>query len=283
MNTRYLDEDGLRLVINALNEKFNTKFDTLIIKDKTSTKEIIPGDVISLDHISIEQTDNGVKLSAEPIAEYKVVPQNADDSEKFAAIYQFQKIVDGTITETTDINIPRDFFLLGVDSKTVTEQDKQEGGIFYGDDYSTYDVGDKYIDFTVGVKNGRKTMPEHLYINFTDITPALYTNGTAINIDENNHINVLYDETLTIKNNKLSVNYDDDLLYMKNNKLSIKEADAVNTKGVVNIPNTLDKTKKGYIMKINDDNKIDYTDIDELLDDITVERVDEASINALFN
>ena len=250
MNKTYLDKDGLQQVISAMSEKFNTKLDTLIIQDTSLTPE---NNTVQLSHISVEQTSTGVKLNAEEVATYNIVT-SANPGE-YAAVYQFQKTIDGTTTTLGEINIPKDFFLLDVATKTVTQEDKMEGGIFYNND--NFQVDDKYIDFTVGVKNGRKTEEKHIYINFTDIVPDIYTAGVGINIDDNNIINVLYDN---------------DTLYIKDNKLAVKEADGNGNKGILSLPNKTGQ-RNDYFISIETDGQVSYTEAIPFT---------EAEINHLF-
>lgn len=231
-----LDKTGLQQVLNGLAEKFDTKLETLYINENTLTPE---KNKISLQHISVEPTEDGVRLTGQEVAEYTLT---SNDSEEYAKVYNFNKVTDGTTEVIGTINIPKDFFLTDVQIAQVTAEDKSEGGKFENDD--NFKVGDKYIDFTVGVKNGRKTEQRHFYINFNDIVPNTFTAGNGISI-ENNVINVVFDN---------------DVLYLKNNALSVKEADGNGQKGIISLPEKTDE-KSDYLITIDTDGTVSYTKV----------------------
>jgi len=121
--------------------------------------------------------------------EYSIVKEpNADTG--YIATYQLYGSVGGStpapITGSAKINIPKDFLVKSGEVKTVTAADKATGGIFEND--PNFQVGDKYIDFVINVKEGTAT-DEHMYINVKDLVDV-YTPGVGIAIDANNEISV---------------------------------------------------------------------------------------------
>ena len=71
-----------------------------------------------------------------------------------------------------DITIPKDYLVRNAEVKTVTAADKAEGGIFENND--DFQVGDKYIDFTVNTADGSGSGTEkHIYINVDDLMEAI--------------------------------------------------------------------------------------------------------------
>ena len=89
-----------------------------------------------------------------------------------------------SVTETPvgqKINIPKDFLVTDVTPTplTVASSDKETGGIF--EDNNDFAVGDKYIRFTVNVKEGSSETPTYMYINLNSLVDT-YTAGNGIDI-----------------------------------------------------------------------------------------------------
>ena len=104
---QYLDTAGLDLVLHALENKFNTKQDTLVIYNAPDDENSIKiDDKIILNHINIQKNSTGIIVEAEEVATYNMVNKGASDD--FAAVYEFQKITDGHIENICEINIPKD-------------------------------------------------------------------------------------------------------------------------------------------------------------------------------
>lgn len=92
-------------------------------------------------------------------------------------------------TTVGTIDIPKDFLVTAAEVDTVTAADKEPGGKF--ENNPDFQVGDKYIDFTINVKSGTAT-DEHIYLNVKDLCDV-YTaqqNATQVQlaIDANNVI-----------------------------------------------------------------------------------------------
>lgn len=277
---QYLDTAGLDLVLHALENKFNTKQDTLVVYNAPDDENGINiDDKIILNHINIQKNSTGIIVEAEEVATYNMVNTGASDD--FAAVYEFQKITDGHVENICEINIPKDFFLLDVETKIVTSQDKEPNGIFADND--DFNIGDKYIDFTVGIKNGRKTEEKHFYINFTDIMPAMYTGGSAINISEDNKISVLYDEdTLYLKNNKLSIKYDNNIMTTNENGLTVKEADTEGQKGIISLP-VKSTSDIDYCITVTSNGTMTYNNVNEKINTQLDEKISIATNEDIDN
>lgn len=90
----------------------------------------------------------------------------------------------GGVDLATKINIPMDYLVKSASVKTCTTQDVPIAGL---------NVGDKYIDFVVNVKEGTAT-DDHIYIACKDIASE-YTNGNGIEISSSNVISVKSDNS----------------------------------------------------------------------------------------
>ncbi len=113
--------------------------------------------------------------------EYSIVKESTADEGYFATYQLYGKVGGGSpapISGSAKINIPKDFLVKSGEVKTVTAADKEEGGIFYDD--PNFEVGDKYIDFVVNVKEGSAT-DEHMYINVKDLVDS-YTAGNGLDL-----------------------------------------------------------------------------------------------------
>ena len=119
--------------------------------------------------------------------EYSIVKEATPDTGYFATYQLYGKVGSGSaspISGSAKINIPKDFLVKSAEVKTVTAADKAAGGIFEND--SNFQIGDKYIDFVVNVKEGSAT-DEHIYLNVKDLVDV-YTGGDGITVDNNNKI-----------------------------------------------------------------------------------------------
>lgn len=122
---------------------------------------------------------------------YTIAEQTTAE-EGYIKTYQLQEVVGGVATQAgVKINIPKDFLVKNAEVKTVTAADKAEGGIFYNND--DFQVGDKYIDFTVNAKASQTAGEEtHIYLNVKDLvdvyTPEQNATEVQLAIDANNVI-----------------------------------------------------------------------------------------------
>lgn len=99
--------------------------------------------------------------------------------------YSFYQGVLGTDTpeqkaskKVIDVTIPKDYLVKNAEVKTVVAADKEPGGIFENDD--SFQVGDKYLDFTVNTADGTGSGTEkHLYINVDDLMSAISVQQNA--------------------------------------------------------------------------------------------------------
>jgi len=122
--------------------------------------------------------------------EYTIVKESTPDTGYFATYQLYGAVGGGTptpITGSTKINIPKDYLVKSGTVDTVTAADKAPGGKFEND--SNFQVGDKYIDFVVNVKDPAQVTDEHIYINVKDLVDV-YTAGDGVSIDSNNAISV---------------------------------------------------------------------------------------------
>lgn len=122
--------------------------------------------------------------------EYSIVKEATPDTGYFATYQLYGATAGGTpapIAGSQKINIPKDFLVKSGEVKTVTAADKASGGIFEND--PNFQVGDKYIDFVVNVKDPTQVTDEHIYINVKDLVDV-YTGGAGVSIDGNNAISI---------------------------------------------------------------------------------------------
>lgn len=129
-------------------------------------------------------------------ANYTLKKQSTAE-EGYFATYQLNSVaeVEGveTLTPVGDkINIPKDYVVKEVTKVplTVTEADKAAGGIFEND--NDFQVGDKYIRFTVNVKDAATVADTYMYINLNSLVDA-YTGGNGIDISNTNEVSVKID------------------------------------------------------------------------------------------
>ena len=101
---------------------------------------------------------------------------------------------DFAVTGLTDadIDIPKDFLVKEANIGTVTAADKQEGGKFENDD--SFDVGDKYLDFTVNVQTGAAETDSHIYLNVKDLA-HVYSAGNGVDISASDEISIKIDSS----------------------------------------------------------------------------------------
>ena len=122
--------------------------------------------------------------------EYSIVKESTPDTGYFATYQLYGQVGSGTpapISGSAKINIPKDYLVKSGTVDTVTAADKAPGGKFEND--PNFQVGDKYIDFVVNVKDPAQVTDEHIYINVKDLVDV-YTAGDGIAIDGNNAISV---------------------------------------------------------------------------------------------
>lgn len=123
-----------------------------------------------------------VNIEIPAAVEYTITRQATAETGYFAT---YQLFADDTAVGDK-INIPKDYLVKSAEVSTVTEADKQAGGKFV--DNPDFQVGDKYIDFTVNVKSGTAT-DEHIYLNVKDLVDV-YTGSTSIDISNTNAVSV---------------------------------------------------------------------------------------------
>lgn len=123
-----------------------------------------------------------VNIEIPAAVEYTITRQATAETGYFAT---YQLFADSTAVGDK-INIPKDYLVKSAEVSTVTEADKQDGGKFA--DNPDFQVGDKYIDFTVNVKSGTAT-DEHIYLNVKDLVDV-YTGSTSIDINSTNAVSV---------------------------------------------------------------------------------------------
>lgn len=104
-------------------------------------------------------------------------------------VKSYQVTVDGSAVGV-DIDIPKDFLVKEANIGTVTAADKQAGGKFENDD--SFDVGDKYLDFTVNVQTGAAETDSHIYLNVKDLA-HVYSAGNGVAISASDEISVTVD------------------------------------------------------------------------------------------
>ena len=126
-------------------------------------------------------TRKDVQQAADGIL-YSIVKEATPDTGYFATYQLYGATAGGTptpISGSAKINIPKDFLVKSGEVKMVTAADKAAGGIFYNN--PDFLEGDKYIDFTINVKEGSAT-DEHIYINVKDLVDV-YTGGNGIAVN----------------------------------------------------------------------------------------------------
>ena len=122
--------------------------------------------------------------------EYSIVRESTPDTGYFATYQLYGQVSGGTpapIVGSTKINIPKDYLVKSGTVDTVTAADKAVGGKFEND--PNFQIGDKYIDFVVNVKDPAQVTDEHIYINVKDLVDV-YTGGDGVAIDASNVISV---------------------------------------------------------------------------------------------
>ena len=140
---------------------------------------------------ALTDLDNAVQGIITESKSYTIAEQSTAE-EGFFKTYQLQEVVGGTATQVgAKINIPKDFLVKNAEVKTVTAADKAEGGIFYNN--PDFEVGNKYIDFTVNAKAAQTAGEEtHIYLNVKDLvdvyTAAQSATEVQLAIDSNNVI-----------------------------------------------------------------------------------------------
>lgn len=116
-------------------------------------------------------------------AVYTIKKQDTAESGFFATYQLFSVVEDGDDVATgAKINIPKDYLVTDVTQTplTVTAADKAAGGIFENND--DFAEGDKYIRFTVNVKDADKVENTYMYINLKSLVDE-YHGGNGIELD----------------------------------------------------------------------------------------------------
>lgn len=128
--------------------------------------------------------ENGLNVTIPDAATISVVEATAAEG----ALKSYKVTVNGEQVGVT-IDVPKDFLVKSAKVDTVTAADKQAGGKFA--DNEEFAVGDKYIDFTINVKEGTAT-DEHIYLNVKDLA-HVYTAGQGIAISTSDVISIKID------------------------------------------------------------------------------------------
>jgi hypothetical protein len=135
---------------------------------------------------TISEVDGKISATAADLPTYTMEKQQSA-TEGYFATYKLKKTTGSSSEYVGDaINIPKDYVITDATIDTVTAADKAEGGKFEDDD--DFQVGDKYIDLTVNVKEGTATST-HLYINVTTLIDV-YTAGDGIAVSNQNVISL---------------------------------------------------------------------------------------------
>lgn len=136
--------------------------------------------------------DNALKLENDglkvvlPNKQVVSVQKKATATEGYLTSYEIT--VDGEPVGVS-IDIPKDFLVKSAATNTVVSTDKESGGKFAENE--GFAVGDKYIDFTINVKDGTAS-DEHIYLNVKDLA-HVYTAGNGIAISNTDVISVKID------------------------------------------------------------------------------------------
>lgn len=138
---------------------------------------------VQVNGVALTPDDNrAVNIEIPAAVEYTITKQATAETGYFAT---YQLFADDTAVGDK-INIPKDYLVKSAEVSTVTAADKQDGGKFV--DNPDFQVGDKYIDFTVNVKSGTAT-DEHIYLNVKDLVDV-YTGSSSIDISSTNEVSV---------------------------------------------------------------------------------------------
>lgn len=198
---KFLDQVGLKGTLQALKEKFVELTDKFKINATyTDSENQTQNTTVESDFNAAELTfkaegDLTVKvenISGKPVITYNaVIPESQnsilysiapktlteEESGLYSTVYQLykQEGEDGqkSAVEGSVINIPLDFLVKNAELKTCETADVPETG---------YEVGDKYIDFTINTKTTSKSSnTTHLYINLKDFVDV-YVAGNGIDV-----------------------------------------------------------------------------------------------------
>lgn len=102
----------------------------------------------------------------------------------FVSSYQLQKTVNGTSTMVgSKINIAADIFVQSVSGVLTAAE---------ADAANNIDVGDKYVEFTIGTTEDEN--PTILKLKLTDLVDT-YVAGNGISISESNEVGIVIDST----------------------------------------------------------------------------------------
>lgn len=118
-------------------------------------------------------------------ANYTIKAQATAESGYFATYQLWEQVDDDPTNDVAvgaKINIPKDYLVTAVSQTplTVTAADKEEGGIFYNN--TDFAVGDKYIRFTVNVKDAAQVSDTYMYINLNSLVDE-YHGSNAIELN----------------------------------------------------------------------------------------------------
>lgn len=115
-------------------------------------------------------------LKAADLGEYAIEAQATPETGYLATYQLFKTVGSGAEAVKTaagaKINVPKDYLVKSATLETCTTADTPVAG---------YEVGDKYIDFTVNTKDGDGT-DSHFYINVKDLVDD-YSNGNGIDLN----------------------------------------------------------------------------------------------------
>ena len=128
---------------------------------------------------AITALDNAIKNVVDEGKTYTIVQGTTSEGALKSYVLMEQVGSQPATQSGVKIDIPKDFLVKSASVQTVTVQDQP---------YSGAQVGDKYIDFVINVKEGSAT-DEHLYIPVNDLMDAISVqqNATEIQLAMDDH------------------------------------------------------------------------------------------------
>ena len=143
----------------------------------------------------LELKDDGLYLDIPEVEvpEYSVVKDETAE-EGYISTYHLTK--DG-VNVGAAINIPKDFLVKAANLEEVVAAD---------DPYTGAEIGDKYIDFTINVKNGAEEAEDHIYLPVNELVDV-YTAGNGIEISATNVVSakVVAENGLSVDENGIKL------------------------------------------------------------------------------
>lgn len=149
-------------------------------KNDFTEMEIYNGNAYSINYISSYDSDIYTVKKLDPMFLPEISVIDLASGSPSDLLHEYALIREDGVQLGVTIEVPKDKVIESAETGKVTQEDKEPGGIFYGND--DFQVGDIYIDLTIYV--GGSPSIDHVYINVSKMNIGLYQGSENITVSE---------------------------------------------------------------------------------------------------